>query len=81
VSNIIVLCQFFPGMFVGFNVKVECESLVKNCEYSEVHDLFATVLWVDNPRKVTWEAHAGIWTVFCQAIFCGSFRDLANPRV
>ena len=25
-------------MFVGFNVKVDCESLVKNCEDSEVHD-------------------------------------------
>ena len=25
-------------MFVGFNVKVECESLVKNCEDSEVCD-------------------------------------------
>ena len=23
-------------MFVGFNVEVECESLVKNCEDSEV---------------------------------------------
>ena len=25
-------------MFVGFNVRVECESLVKNCEDNEVHD-------------------------------------------
>ena len=25
-------------MFVGFNVKVECENLVKNCEDSEVCD-------------------------------------------
>ena len=25
-------------MFVGFNVEVECESLVKNCEDGEVRD-------------------------------------------
>ena len=31
-SNLIVFCQFFPYMFVGFNVRIECESLVKICE-------------------------------------------------
>ena len=40
-------------MFMGFNVSVECESLVKNCEDNEVHDLLAPSLLVDNPRKVT----------------------------
>ena len=40
-------------MFVGFNVKVECESLVKNCEDSEIRDLLATSLQEDNPQKVT----------------------------
>ena len=30
--------QSFPCMFVEFNVKVECESLVKNCEDSEIRD-------------------------------------------
>ena len=28
-SNLIVFCQSFPYIFVGFNVRVECESLVK----------------------------------------------------
>ena len=30
--------QLFPYMFMGFDVRVECESLVKNCEDSEVRD-------------------------------------------
>ena len=30
--NLIVFLQSFFGMFVGFNVKVECVKLVKNCE-------------------------------------------------
>ena len=30
--------QSFPCIFVGFNVRVECESLVKTCEESEVCD-------------------------------------------
>ena len=29
-------------MFVGFNVRVECESLVKNCEDNEVRDWLAS---------------------------------------
>ena len=29
-------------MFVRFIVKVECESFVKNCEDSEVHDWLAS---------------------------------------
>ena len=40
-------------MFVGFNVRVECESFGKNCEDGEVHDLFASGLRVDNPLKAT----------------------------
>ena len=60
VSNLIVFFQFFPFMFVGFNVRVECESLVKNCENSEVHDWLATSLQVDNPQKAMLDAHAGI---------------------
>ena len=40
-------------MFVGFNVKVECESLLKNCEDNEVHDLLTTDSRVDNLQKVT----------------------------
>ena len=47
-------------MFVGFNVRVECESLVKNCENSEVRDWLATSLQVDNPQKAMLDAHAGI---------------------
>ena len=31
--------QSFPYMLVRFNLRVECESLVKNCEDSEVRDL------------------------------------------
>ena len=31
-SNLIVISQSFPCMFVGFMVRVECESLVNNCE-------------------------------------------------
>ena len=41
-SNLIVFVQSFPYMFVGFNVRVECESLVKNCEDNEAHDWLAT---------------------------------------
>ena len=40
-------------MIVVFNVRVECESLVKNCEDSEVHDWIVTGSRVDNPRKAT----------------------------
>ena len=48
-------------MFVRFNVNVECESLVKNCEdRDEVCDLLATDSQVDNSQKVTGEAHDGI---------------------
>ena len=60
VSNLIVFFQFFPFMFVGFNVRVECESLVKNCENSEVRDWLATSLQVYNPQKAMLDAHAGI---------------------
>ena len=40
-QNLIVFYQSFPCTFVGFNVRVECESLVKNCEDSEVCYLLA----------------------------------------
>ena len=52
-SNLIVFCQSFPYMFVGFNVRVEYKSLVKNCEDREVRDLLAIDSRVDNLRKVT----------------------------
>ena len=52
-SNLIVFCQFFPCMFVGFNVRIECESLVKNCEDNEIRDLLATDSRVDKLQKVT----------------------------
>ena len=68
-------------MFVRFNVRVECESLVKICEDSEVCDLLAIGTRVDNPRKAMWEVHAGSWTNLCQAGFRDSLRNLANSRV
>ena len=68
-------------MFMGFNVKVECESLLKNCEDSEVHDLLTTNSRVDNLQKVTWEAHARNQIVSFQAVFCMPLHDLVNPRV
>ena len=40
-------------MFVGFNVRIECESLVKNCENNEVHDLHAIGSQEDDLRKAT----------------------------
>ena len=56
----LILCQIclyfsqsFPCMFVEFNVRVECENLVKNCEDSEVRDLLATNSRMDNLCKVT----------------------------
>ena len=52
-SNLIVFCQFFPCMFVGFNVRIECESLVKNCEDNEIRDLLAIDSRVDKLQKVT----------------------------
>ena len=73
--------QSFPSMFVGFNVSVECESLVKNCEDNEIRDFLSTSLWVDNPRKVKWEAHAKIWIVFCKTVFHESLSYLGNLRV
>ena len=71
----------FPCMFVGFNIRVECESLLKNCEDSEVRNLLAIGLRVDNPWKATWEAHAGSWKDYYQAVFRESLCDLANSRV
>ena len=38
-------------MFVGFNVRVECESLVKNWVDSEVRDLLVTDSQWDNCEK------------------------------
>ena len=48
-------------MFVGFNVRVENKSLVKNCEdRDEICDLLATDSQVGNSQKVKGEAHDGI---------------------
>ena len=44
-----IFVQSFSCMFVGFNVRVKCESLVKNCEDNGVRDLLAIDLQVDNP--------------------------------
>ena len=41
----------------------------------------ATCSRVDNPWNVTWEANAGCWKVFCQAVFRKSFHDLAKSRM
>ena len=38
-------------MFMGFNVRVECESFVKNCEDNEVSNLLATGSLVDNLQR------------------------------
>ena len=38
VSNFIVFFQSFCSMFVRFNVRIECEKLVKNCEQKTIHD-------------------------------------------
>ena len=70
--------QSFPCMYVGLNVRVEHERLVKN---SEVHDLLATSLQVDNPRKAMWQVHVGRWRVKCYDGFRESFRNLANSQV
>ena len=51
--NLIVFIQSFPCMFVGFNLTVECKSLVRLAKNNEVHDLLATDSRVDNLRKVT----------------------------
>jgi len=45
------------------------------------HDLLTTNSRVDNPPKVTWEAHASSWRVKCQAILHESLHDLANRQV
>ena len=38
-SNLIVLSQSIPCIFVRFNVRVEYESLVKNCEEQRTSQL------------------------------------------
>ena len=50
-SNLIVISQSFPCIFMGFMVRVECESLVKNCVDSEVRDLLVTDSQRDNCEK------------------------------
>ena len=42
---------------------------------------FATYSQLDDPRKITWEAHVERWRVKCQAVFRESLCNLANPRV
>ena len=46
------LFNIFLVIFVVFNVRVDCESLVNICEESEVRNWLATDSWVDNPQKV-----------------------------
>ena len=51
--------QLFPCMFVGFNVRVECESLVKNCENSEVRDwLVSGQLAKGHVRSTCWNLNS-----------------------
>ena len=45
--------QWLPCMFIRFNVRVEYESFVKNCEDGEASDLLAIGMWMDNLRKAT----------------------------
>ena len=54
---------------------------MKIAQDSKVCDLLMTYSRLNDPWKVTWEAHAGSWRVKCQAVFCESLRDLANPWV
>ena len=84
-SNLIIFIQSFSCMFVGFNVRIECVKLVKNrttCDllangsWVDNSQLACDWLWVDNSRKVTWEAHAESWRVKCQEASC----DLTNSQ-
>ena len=72
--------QSFPYIFVGFNVRVECESLVKICEESE----FATSSWVDQPVKGHVRSTCKNLISFCYAVFCESLRNssqvVSDPR-
>ena len=54
---------------MGFNCNGFSIKLVKIAQDSEIRYLFAINSRVDNLWKVTWEAHVGIWTVFCQIVF------------
>ena len=54
---------------MGFNCNGFSIKLVKIAQDSEIRYLFAIDSRVDNSWKVTWEAHVGIWTVFCQTVF------------
>ena len=54
---------------MGFNCNGFSIKLVKIAQDSEIRYLFAINSRVDNSWKVTWEAHVGIWTVFCQIVF------------
>ena len=73
--------QSFSCIFLRFNVRVGCESLVKICEESEVRNWLAIDSWVNNPQKVTWEAYARIWTVFARLYFASHFSTQAKSRV
>jgi len=46
---------------MGFNVRVVCESLVKNLWRRGFHD-WTCDWWLT--KQVMWEAHARIWRVF-----------------
>ena len=59
---------------MGFNCNGLSIKLVKIAQDSEVRNLLATDSRVDNSWKVKWEAHTGIWIIFCQTIFCKSLH-------
>ena len=69
--------QSFLCIFVRFNVRVEYESWWRIVKIEK----FVIGSRVDNSQKATWEAHAGIWIIFCQTIFRKWLRDLANLQV
>ena len=41
------------------NVRVECESFVKNHENNKFRNLLATSSWMDDLQKTTWKARVG----------------------
>ena len=65
-------------MFVGFNIRIKCEKLVKNCENRTTHNLLTTGSRVNKPQKGMWEAHAETWKFKCQKASRDSSHDLAN---
>ena len=58
-SNLIVFLQSFPCMFVGFNVRVECERLVKNCEEQSISQL--TRDWLASGQLLKGHVRSTCW--------------------